>query len=338
MKKRIAVITVCLLIVMTLSSIGAVGTSMRTVEAPRNLTARLDQYEDGSPHFVLSFILPDSVKRLVKEAVEDEGLSIFYEVEMKVGNGEWLSTGSVGSDVGIPFTINPEYLLDVDNVSVAANTYQFRVKIGVYTAEADEDGYMIAKDPVYSSYSNIATIGVTEYKQASSWAIPELDKAAQYGFITDRIKDKMDGPISREELCEVIMKLYEKMVGQATYKNMNAFTDTVNPEIFKAYELGIVNGVGNKRFAPNDLTNREQVASMLFRAVKAVKPSADMSITGAESFGDEKEISSWALESVKFMSKNGFMRGSSGRIDPKGTTTREQAVLMIVRVYEKYLD
>jgi hypothetical protein len=32
----------------------------------------------------------------------------------------------------------------------------------------------------------------------------------------------------------------------------------------------------------------------------------------------------------------GFIQGSNGKFDPKGTCTREQAVLIAVRVYEKY--
>lgn len=37
------------------------------------------------------------------------------------------------------------------------------------------------------------------------------------------------------------------------------------------------------------------------------------------------------------MSKNGLLKGNNkGEADPKGTTTREQAVLMVVRAYEKF--
>ena len=50
---------------------------------------------------------------------------------------------------------------------------------------------------------------IPKYKNASTWAVAELDKVAEYGFITDNIKDKMNGPITREEFCEVAIKLYE---------------------------------------------------------------------------------------------------------------------------------
>ena len=44
---------------------------------------------------------------------------------------------------------------------------------------------------------------------------------------------------------------------------------------------------------------------MMHRAVKVLKPDVDFSIAGAEKFADENIISSWALESVKFMNKMG---------------------------------
>lgn len=205
----------------------------------------------------------------------------------------------------------------------------------------DFDLFYMERHTSESNFKMITNINLadTQYGEASPWAVAELDKAANYGFITDRIKDNMTAPITREEFAEVVVRLYEKYTGKAaTYEDMSAFVDTKNPEIFKAYNLKIVNGTNleKKLFTPNDLTNREQVAAMLYRAVKALKPDADMSTAGAESFSDASQISGWGLDNVKFMNKNGFIKGSGGRFDPKGTCTREMAVLIAVRVYEKY--
>lgn len=338
MIKRMIIIILCLLLVMT-GMVYAQTVNSQSMAAPRNLTVELKNHEDGYPYFQLNFITPSAVNSLAEEIGEDGEL--FYELEYKVGDGNWEPAGPVHSSVGTYIIMSPDDLgLDAD-IDIKANIYSFRLKFALYLSEiADEHENRVYTDTIYSPLSNVASIGIEAYqriyKDASPWAEAELDKAAEYGFITDKIKDKMNGPITREELSEVIIKLYEKMIGPATYKDMSAFTDTQNPEIYKAYELGIVNGVGNSKFAPKELTNREQVSAMMYRAVTAVKPNADLSIDGAENFSDEELISSWALQSVKFMNKNGFLKGSNGMVDPKGTTTREQAVLMVVRVYEKY--
>ncbi len=133
------------------------------------------------------------------------------------------------------------------------------------------------------------------------------------------------------------MAFYENLAGDVAVEDTGVFTDTNNTEVNKAFKLGIVNGVGDNRFDPDALTNREQVATMIFRAVKALQPNMDFSSGEVESFTDEKEISSWALESVQFMNKTGLLKGSNGKMDPKGVTTREQAALIAVRAYEMFI-
>jgi len=177
------------------------------------------------------------------------------------------------------------------------------------------------------------------YNKASSWAVPELEKAEEYGLITDKIREDMSSPITREEFAEIAVKLYEKSTGTtAATAAASTFKDTKNPEVLKAFNLKIVNGTDTRKslFSPNQLINREQIAAMMFRAVKAINPGGDFSLAGAPAFKDERYISDWALESVKFMSANGFMVGSDGRFDPKGNCTREMAVIIAERVFEKY--
>ncbi|HHV99508.1 MAG TPA: S-layer homology domain-containing protein [Clostridiaceae bacterium] len=337
MIKRIAAIVLFLIMVVT-SMAYAESSTVKTVEAPQNLTVEIKEEEDGYPYFQLDMQVPESVKAL-HEAAQEDGSNLFFEAEYKVGDGGWEMTGGAHFTTGSTLNLYPLDMGLGEDIDIKANVYYFRVRFGYYSiAGYDEYGNGIAADPVYSAYSNIASTAIEAYKYegASKWAVEELDKAAEYGLITDKIRDKMNAPITREELCEVIMKMYEEIVGEAKYSDVTVFSDTKNPEIYKAYELGIVKGVGDGKFAPKELTNREQVATMMYRAVKAINPNADFSTEGAEKFLDENQISSWALESVKFMSKNGLIKGSNGYMDPKGTTTREQAVLIVLRTYEKY--
>ena len=75
---------------------------------------------------------------------------------------------------------------------------------------------------------------------------------------------------------------------------------------------------------------------MLNRAVEAIRPDADTSITGAPTFSDENEIAPYFVSNVKFMTKL-FINGvGNNRFAPKATSTREQAVIVAVRVYEAY--
>ncbi len=185
----------------------------------------------------------------------------------------------------------------------------------------------------YSVYADVP------YKGVSSWAVKEIDKAVEYGFITDKIMDGMNSRITREEFAELAVRLFEKYVGtQVVAGNEDYFTDTDNPEITKAYMLDIVKGTSTFRrlFSPNEPITREQAAAMLHRTIEAMKPDTDFSAEGTFLFKDKKQISNWAVEYVRFMSEKGFIQGYNGIFDPKGTCTREMAVLMITRIYEEY--
>lgn len=186
------------------------------------------------------------------------------------------------------------------------------------------------------------------YSNASNWATAEMNKADSYGLIPGSLQGAdMTKPITREEFAELAVKLYEKTTGTAiTPASPNPFKDTTNPEILKAFKVGVTTGISATEFAPKELTNREQVATMLSRAIRVMAPGGDFGTAGAPTFSDKKDISSWALDHVLFMSRLGIIKGTDGKFMPKATTTaqtvagyatttREQAIAMSVRSFEQ---
>jgi hypothetical protein len=333
-----------------------------TLEAPQNLTAELKYDQDNIPYFEIKLDIPQSVKDIDAKLIEDseyfKGKScepIEIQVDYKYADYDWNEGPSLYRSTSISvedFLWNGVYeyrpfeeIDDAGAVNIKEEVYSFRAYFySLWGYEGDWINFRVV-----SNYSNIATVGNTAYYSgASDWATAELDKAVKYGLITSSIRDKMSEPITREEFAELAVLLYQKTTEKtAQPESPNPFTDTSNPEVLKAYKLGIVTGVGNNKFDPKALTNREQVATMLSRAIRVMVPDADFSTEGAPSFSDEKDISDWALEHVKYMSKIGVIKGSEGKFMPKAvttaeiasgyaTTTCEQATLMAVRIYEKF--
>lgn len=190
---------------------------------------------------------------------------------------------------------------------------------------------------------------ISFYADASDWAITELEKAYDADLIPEILKGlDMKKSISREEFAELAVRLYETVTGKnILVTGSNPFTDTSNLQILKAYQAGITAGTSETTFSPDTLISREQCATMLYRAIKAIVPKADYSIAGIEDFPDQTHISSWAVEGTKYMSKLGIILGNTqGEFMPKpltkahetsgyGMAAREAAVLMAIRTFEK---
>jgi len=299
------------------------------------LSAELKKHEDGIPYLDFKADKAHDEIQLLN-SISDQ--RIFTNVWIKVNDGSWIDAGEY-LFMKEQFTVDAiDYFHDITNIDAAVYEVKFRYSFDyMYYPAAVKSGY------IYSPFSNVITHGMPAYKGASSWATTELDKASDYGLITERIKPNMSGKITREEFAEISVKLYEKYTGIKAIAGNVTFADTTNPEILKAANLGLVTGVGNNKYAPNDLVTREQMATILQRALKVINPNADFSTDGVPIFVDDNKVESWARDGVYYCYKEKIVTGV-GKIngidsfDPDGNATREMAVIVCKRAYELYKD
>jgi hypothetical protein len=320
----------------------AVSATITKLDAPKDLKVEIKKDSGDKPYFQLDWVIPESITQANKQ------LPVYHFIDFKAGNGKWLSEttkwdgmpGAVANLLTSRDTLNPVEKNLVDKVVIEENIYYFRV---AYVCEPPMG------NPVISPYSNVASTKIEAYSDASNWAKPEIDEADKNGLIPDSLRGAdMTKPITREEFAELTVKLYEKTTGKMAEEVFpNPFYDTKNPEILKAFNLGITTGTSATTFTPKIPINREQVATMLSRAIRIMVPGADFSTAGAPTFTDQKNISSWALEHVKYMSKLEIIKGTGGKFMPKAVTsaeiasgyantTREQAIAMSLRTFNKF--
>ena len=171
----------------------------------------------------------------------------------------------------------------------------------------------------------------------SDWAIPEINNAIQEGLVTDKVTVDFSRPITREEFCELAVKLYEAISGNtAQAAPANTFTDTQNPEILKAYQLKIVNGTGQGLVSPGNPLSRQEIATMLLRTVKAAVPALDTSAPNAPAFVDSGDIADWAREGVNYFASKEIIKGANGAFMPKANTTCEAAIALVKRTFDSF--
>ena len=174
----------------------------------------------------------------------------------------------------------------------------------------------------------------------SDWAGEQVEKAKEMRLIPENLQSKYTSGITREEFSELAVGLYEALGGkESAAPEENPFADTKNPKVLTAYGLGIVKGKGEGLFQPNSAVTREEISVMLYRTLRAAKPEYDYSDITGHKFADQEEISPWAEEAVGYLYGIGVINGvGDDRFNPGGETTREQAIVFAVRMYEKVVE
>ena len=99
-----------------------------------------------------------------------------------------------------------------------------------------------------------------------------------------------------------------------------------------ATEAGVVNGMGDGTFAPNDNITRQEMATMLYRLAKAEKVEEDK----LASFPDAASVADWAKDAMNWAVSTEIVNGSThddkvNYLDPTATALRCQAAAVACR-------
>lgn len=180
-----------------------------------------------------------------------------------------------------------------------------------------------------------------EKEKVSDWAADEIELARQAGLLTEHTSDYMTRTITRFQFAELAANFAEKATGKTLSAAPDTtFSDTKEQAILKAYQTGIVQGVGDGKFAPDASLTREQLATMLWRAISYVQTeTGKTAVTSGGSlagYTDAGKVSSWAKDAVSALAENGIMKGTSATtLSPAASCTVEQSVLLVYRTFQK---
>ena len=146
-----------------------------------------------------------------------------------------------------------------------------------------------------------------------------------------------DNTMTRAMLVTVLYRL-ENPTEKA---KSHSFTDVKDGEWYAnavswAAENGIVKGISETEFAPNEDITREQMAAVLYRY--AQYKEQDTSIgenTNILSYTDAMEISEYAIPAMQWMIGAGIMKGETEfTVNPKNVSTRAQVATILMRYLE----
>lgn len=162
----------------------------------------------------------------------------------------------------------------------------------------------------------------------ADWYYPWVTKAVDAGLFGGVGENRFapDEAMTRAMLVTVLYR----MAGSPKVSGTVNFTDVPADEwytdaVIWASENGIVNGVGEALFAPDDNITREQIAAILYRY------AGSPAVTGTLlDFPDLVKVSDYARDAIQWCFANGIIGGSDGLLLPDGNATRAQCAKMLV--------
>ncbi len=169
------------------------------------------------------------------------------------------------------------------------------------------------------------------------WAYEDILYTSQWGFFNG----KADGDfhpadtLTRAEFVSILARVGNVQLSR--YPGTE-FTDVAEDDWYAqaanwAFRRNIVSGVGDGKFDPNGIVNREQMATISYNFLKSIGV-----VYGTEKgeipFTDVDQISDWALDAVKGMYTSEIMTGrEDNTFDPKASTSRAEAAAIARRIY-----
>ena len=169
------------------------------------------------------------------------------------------------------------------------------------------------------------------------WAKDAINYAVNKEYfkdIADLNNFMPDKNLTRAEFVTILGRVAN--VDISKYKN-KVFSDVDKnkyyaPYVDWAYKNKIASGFGDGKFMPDKELSREEMCAFLSRFNKVNKLNNKVENINID-FKDEKDISSWAKDSVKEMVKLGLIKGmEDGRFAPKEKLTRAQIAQVVFSI------
>lgn len=170
------------------------------------------------------------------------------------------------------------------------------------------------------------------------WAEKNIEKMAQKGIIMgdDQGRALPDNPIKRADYVLMLMR----MLSIQTIPGAENFSDVPTDSYYAsqlatARQLGLVGGIGNNHFGPENLVTRQDMMVMTYRALKQAgkfsESTGDFSVLSG--FSDGQAVAGYAREAMSYFVAQNIIQGSDdGKLHPEKTATRGEAATILTEL------
>ncbi|MBQ9986372.1 MAG: S-layer homology domain-containing protein [Oscillospiraceae bacterium] len=168
---------------------------------------------------------------------------------------------------------------------------------------------------------------------AHAWAADAINALADEGVIRGTSETTFSPTlnITRADFALLLVRAFK-----LTSENEENFADVEASDYFAkelaiARNTGIVNGIGDNKFAPRNTITRQDMMTIVYRALQALEIELE---TGDVEYSDFDSVAEYAKDAVKALIVSGLVNGKSGKISPTDYTTRAEVAVLIKRILD----
>ncbi|MDD4844360.1 MAG: S-layer homology domain-containing protein [Anaerotignum sp.] len=163
---------------------------------------------------------------------------------------------------------------------------------------------------------------------SAAWYYNAVNFIAKKGIATGTENGKFspDATLTRGQFIVMLMKAYDIEEDKNSADNFtNAGNTYYTGYLAAAKAKGITSGIGDNKFAPNQVITRQEMFALLYNALKVMGrlPQGDSGKTISD-FSDASQIADWAREPITTFVATGTISGDAGKLNPHSTTTRAE--------------
>jgi hypothetical protein len=204
--------------------------------------------------------------------------------------------------------------------------------VGNTVSEAKDNGIDTVKSEQISHFTDLE----------KHWAKRVIKDLVEKGVIDGNGTEfKPKEKITRAQFARWLVRALHIKVEQGaalSFKDVPAGA-WYHDDVAAAVKAGLIMGINDNTFAPDENITREQIAVIISRVLKK-KSTEDLSHVITEQpidkFVDQEDISPWARQEIALAVSCGIINGvSEDSFAPKSFTTRAEAASMILRLYER---
>lgn len=132
--------------------------------------------------------------------------------------------------------------------------------------------------------------------------------------------------LTRGEFLTLLMRAYDIKAASNTEDNFSDAGNTYyTAYLARAKQLGISQGIGANKYAPEQAISRQDMFTLLYKTLGSINklPAANNSKT-LSGFSDHDAIAPYATDAMNRLIKAGTINGSNGKLTPNATTSRAE--------------